>query len=307
MHTKPLTTQEALWQAILKHPEEMTVRLEYADYLDGLDVPRVKCLRCNGKSKGGTTWSLIYTGTGYREHIDKAICKYCDNTGTVPDMSNADRAELIQIQVELAKWYGWKEDNRGEELQHRGRQLLAAHSDWSKIECKNLTPRACPVCYDSGNLLEKRHYDNGTYTKESRIKGWCAGYPSEVSCTLEEVLGRSINEPIFLPTQWAIELIKTIPVVCFRVTDREAFNWLSVSWEPTSQVYKDFPWGWTISKHPSQDNHWLPYWLYHKLKGYGGLDGGNSWSSKEAAEDCLGRYLATLVRTYVWGKNDDES
>lgn len=97
-HTDP--TAAGLLAGVLARPECDTARLVYADRLTEIAEPPRECPRCVG-------WSL---------RADMQIsgswpCPTCQGTGTVSD-GLAERAELIRVQVELARHtHGWKPEN----------------------------------------------------------------------------------------------------------------------------------------------------------------------------------------------------
>lgn len=138
-----ISRRQALFNSILANPDDDTLRLTYADCLEESEPVRVKC-GCWGGSVHGTS---------------AHICKRCDGTGHVLDASDADLAELIRTQIQLATllpserevaaqtyWSGqlgpvpeWA--NRGSRLQARERELLAAHPEWLRI-----LRMPCPGC-----------------------------------------------------------------------------------------------------------------------------------------------------------------
>lgn len=84
-------------EAIRRFPDDLSLRLAYADYLDGLDTRYVEeeCPACRGRKTGEVS---RVTGMWLK-------CETCQGTGLleVRDASIAARAELIRVQVELAQ------------------------------------------------------------------------------------------------------------------------------------------------------------------------------------------------------------
>lgn len=90
-----MTERDALLRAILLDPADDTVRLAYADWLDEQPLPNKPC----------PTWKNIRYGngsTGYRD-VPHDDCPDCNGSGTVPDAGNAERAEFIRVQCEIAR------------------------------------------------------------------------------------------------------------------------------------------------------------------------------------------------------------
>lgn len=88
------TDEAALLAAIEASPDEDSVRLAYADWLDedaAANPVRVTCPKCKGTR---------YRGYGPKNTYTKVRCE-C-GTGTAPDPSRAARAEFIRVQCELA-------------------------------------------------------------------------------------------------------------------------------------------------------------------------------------------------------------
>jgi uncharacterized protein (TIGR02996 family) len=77
--------------AVIANPDDDTVRLAYADWLDEREGD-VTCPLCLGLSRPTD-------GLG----LPKFRCKDCGGGGTVRDTSPALRAEFIRVQVELAR------------------------------------------------------------------------------------------------------------------------------------------------------------------------------------------------------------
>lgn len=111
---KILDTRTALLIACRDNPEADDPRLALADYLDDLpDVrPSRECSMCvNGKQNDCEPGDL---------HCNEWDCEHCQGTGRIYggiDPTNAEWAELIRVQVELARcracpatfWHPWDE------------------------------------------------------------------------------------------------------------------------------------------------------------------------------------------------------
>lgn len=191
-----MNEREQMYAAILADPENDTLRLGWADWLDAQDVPRVKCRVCDARKKvRDYTAARLYTAPDYfgfeSEPIYYKECTACDGTGTVPDTSDADRAALIRVQVAISNRQEWNDGDS--HVEQRERQLLAAHPDWSCYPCPTCKGGAgdningaCLTCNASGDLLiaSDVFYEGDPVT---RILDWHAGYPRSVRCTLVEV------------------------------------------------------------------------------------------------------------------------
>lgn len=165
------TTDEAgLLTAIEEHPDDDTPRLEFADYLDGLDTLRVECPQCDGDGEEATS-----DKHGYMDYAMQ--CRSCGGVGTIIDTSNRDRAELIRVQCELSG-IGDSVDPRCGRLGHRGLQCLECWSDkrnlftrqsqllaanrarWERVPCDSCSGTGghedregrCSFCRGSGDI-----------------------------------------------------------------------------------------------------------------------------------------------------------
>jgi uncharacterized protein (TIGR02996 family) len=104
-----LPDPSGLLRAIMEFPEEDTPRLEYADWLEEQPTDRVACRRCGGNRK---LWRPIDVT---KHEVPQAIgpegqpmvrakCRGCSGVGTVVNTANKNRAGLISVQCELAKY-----------------------------------------------------------------------------------------------------------------------------------------------------------------------------------------------------------
>ncbi len=116
-------TADGLFQAVVEHPFDTLTRLVLADRLDEI-ATRETCPTCNGwgTAERPTPGPLprieerVDPATGRTVRVAKlpAVstrdllrlpppCPTCGGAGTVPD-GNAERAEIIRVQVELTEW-----------------------------------------------------------------------------------------------------------------------------------------------------------------------------------------------------------
>jgi uncharacterized protein (TIGR02996 family) len=157
-------TETALLAAIAAHPEEDTPRLMLADWLDE-NVGHSTCPACKGLC-GQMRKRYTKGAGGAAEYWEN--CPTCSGSGsgTVPD-DRADRAELIRVQVELARaqceltrrhprfsedWWTWAlstgqlkqaEYGRFKYLHARQSALIYKHPEWRP---------PCPACEGSGEI-----------------------------------------------------------------------------------------------------------------------------------------------------------
>lgn len=82
---------EALLQAIIENPEDDTLKLAFADWLDENPKPDVPCKSC-----AASGWMLLNPGPDGRW----VPCSRCEGREFVPDKSNHDLAELIRLDDE---------------------------------------------------------------------------------------------------------------------------------------------------------------------------------------------------------------
>lgn len=99
-----MTEREQMLAAVFADPQDDTVRLAYADFLD--EHPDKPCPQCMGTGSHGLDPYQIAQRYGTHragQMLDALKCGVCDGTGTVIDTSDADRAELIRNGVALAR------------------------------------------------------------------------------------------------------------------------------------------------------------------------------------------------------------
>jgi uncharacterized protein (TIGR02996 family) len=172
-----MTEQEALLRAILEDPADDTVRLVYADWLDE-NVKTKPCPRCNG----GLRLVHVNRETFTKPPLQpKDLCRMCEGTSSVTDGGYKERAELIRVQVELARMpqevvgTDWvktalydggvsaekDEDPVRERLQRRSNELLSTMLD---VSTPTQFRRTVAHVVWAGKLNNKE-WDNGTYRR----------------------------------------------------------------------------------------------------------------------------------------------
>lgn len=185
--TPTTDTERALLAEILAHPDDDTPRLVYADYLDERDTVSVPCPKC---VKGWTVIPYREDGDGDVSGGGFGYCPACHGTGSAPDTANADRAEFIRVQCELARtpetvyrniyapqtmhlpvWeriaIGQRHDPnpRHVELLARESALLDANREkWLRVDC--------PKC-DAGGIRTMR--DSAGELRATLRCQWCDG------------------------------------------------------------------------------------------------------------------------------------
>lgn len=135
-----MTERERLWRAVCAEPEDDTVRLAFADWLEENSETKVPCPHCGGGRPG--LWAF--------KTDDDGRCTTCgkrgaDGEGLVSDCGNRDLAEFIRL--------AYRDDlmrtgnSAGDMLHWRERELLKSHPEW--LAC------LCPACGGAG-----RHEDS---------------------------------------------------------------------------------------------------------------------------------------------------
>lgn len=337
-----LPTREALYRAILADPEDVTLRLAFADHLDEQPKPRVKCPKCKGSgqrpkkyaddendytcSKCGERSGVYghYVGDGKEWTCEPSECKTCGGEGTVPDARDADLAEFIRVQVELATNPGGStaemSADRWHHLRRRESELLRIRGDeWRRAVCPACRGKGgrtakvdggygtefvpCQTCGGSGDLFKKRDIvGHGTWSRtEDRPVVFRNGFVDSVGCELRELQGnpREMGErepPVFVPSPWAAGVVTRTPVTRF-VDPR------CVAAGPTPKG--DYWWVRQIADFPRQD-HTLPTWQFNALEGGRRevvLDAVSMfYPTAESAADALALAAGRLVRAAVYGK-----
>ena len=88
-------TRSQLLREIAASPDDDTLRLAFADWLDEQPAGRTSC-------------PLDFCRGGYWRHSGDpntrpTRCHVCGPDGTVPDTADADRAEFVRVQCELER------------------------------------------------------------------------------------------------------------------------------------------------------------------------------------------------------------
>ena len=166
-----------------------------------------------------------------------AFADWLDEHG---DPADADRAEFIRVQCELAPLNDLADSVhpmamlgsdgiKREALLARSYQLLSAHPEWSRCRCPECDGSgdqgkknghdglACPACGGTGDLFLTPRVSGASLTPppKPRTVTFARGFVDGVTCTLAEAFA-----PDGTPTPWAVEVVKQTPVVRFRMTDQ---------------------------------------------------------------------------------------
>jgi len=252
----------------------------------------VPCMNCGGKRTNG----------GILNDDNKG-------TGIVPDTSRADRAELIRVQVELAKlkqplsgFHGCVECKSGaaedlctfHRLQPRESAIIAANPDWS------------PKCATCHGRLENMLMCSGCQLTGKAPCTWRAGYPAVVSVpTIASVLGLGPEE-VDIPNTSTIR----------RLQPTEYARYLHASFSPTltgvMPVDKS-PWEienpgvvgpyfWRPETGPGGERERLPMILFEALNNPDKDRYGSYFPTAELAKTALSCALKALV----WDKIAEE-
>lgn len=197
-------TERALLKAILLNPDDDTPRLVYADWLEERDTVSVPCPQCIGT--GSHALNPYELAQRYGTHragviLAAARCGICHGTGNVPDTANADRAEFIRVQCELAQVSLFEDDygkcyycggdgdtgdyhasrrcrvcdGTGKEKHKkykRVKDLLARESALDAANRERWLRVECPKCGSSGN---RDMYDDVGDLRATVRCQWCDG------------------------------------------------------------------------------------------------------------------------------------
>lgn len=177
---------DALYHEICRNPEDDTLRLAYADYLEEQPTVYVQCLHCRAGDEVLRCRRCKQTVEDPHEHqyrlldggwfCDKSdVCVRCSGVGRIVDKVNADLAEFIRLQIALDTHPlgigrnvqtgnydatdgvspAWGE---AFEKFERSKELLAQHQEWRRI--------SCPDCSGSGWCQYSTPNDEGrSYTE----------------------------------------------------------------------------------------------------------------------------------------------
>lgn len=237
---------------IAESPEDTTVRLVFADWLEEQPRQAVVCLHCRRgefhhrchRCHGVINYDREhhsgedYDGTWVCDRSER--CPKCDGSGTVEDTADPDLAEFIRLQCELASELvvpdesvlphiqsllrvGYSADSaelrkwtRFQKLQEREWLLRSTHPEWQSCVCPRCgnPPQYKRECLAcSGSGDLCMPFGVGAHRRQLVFR---RGFPDEVSCTLAEVVRADGS-----PTEWAKAVVSSLPVTKFRVTDRK--------------------------------------------------------------------------------------
>ncbi len=90
-----MTEREALQRQVALNPEDDTVRLAFADWLDEQEPKEMKCGQCWGKG-------YIIDTAPYGYGRERETCDACHGDKVIKDPGDQRRAEFIRLQIELA-------------------------------------------------------------------------------------------------------------------------------------------------------------------------------------------------------------
>lgn len=222
-----MSTRDQLLAEIAANPDDDTLRLAFADYLDEQPAGRMSC-------------PLDFCRGGYWRHSGDpntrpTRCHVCGPDGTVPDTADADRAEFIRVQCELERCRRaeteWEEKRRSNPhmlryggncdcsrllerqrpcpfcvARSRERDLLDTHPEWSRCRCPRCNGRKgrfakthggyeeewidCVTCDGTGDLFLATVNPNRSDTQatlEPRHVAFARGFVDSVHCTLAEL------------------------------------------------------------------------------------------------------------------------
>ncbi len=235
-----VTEREQLYAEIIANPDDDTVRLAFADWLDEQPSSR-PCGKCHGDAR---TMPQFFEDAWQWNAGDP--CPKCEGTGTVPDTSDADRAEFVRVQCELSRRdellrRGIQNSDVGRRvwLGKRLKELEQLHPEWRRAACPECggedhnDQSICETCGGTGDLFRVAVFDrsesSGVTRRIVRPRDvhFSRGFPDGVSCTLaelgrEETVGGGVTNTwrrVFAPSPWASAVVTVTPVTRFVVTD----------------------------------------------------------------------------------------
>ena len=287
-------------QMIAAEPDCDTHRLVFADFLDEQPKER-KCQECRG-----TGWA----------RPDSEYCDECMGAGTITDTSASDLAEFIRLGVEIAI----PTRKHTQAMYSRLAQLEAAHPEWRKCECRQCEggrriasdkpfryTENCPTCggtgdlFDTAPVVQGEPYRNGF---PQRPITFSRGFVQSVECRLEElgqeqVVGRlDMEEPLFVPSPWAIAVITQTPMTEFRMpelqpADRREVNGMWYWFETGRNALGNW-----------SDNSHIPRWLFDELESSDPDTIGLPFPTAEAAHLALAQAAGRVIRKSVYSKQE---
>ena len=187
-----------------------------------------------------------------------------------------------------------------EALLARSYQLLSAHPEWSRCRCPRMADRqwgpsdprgcspACPTCGGTGDLFVAPGVSGASLTPPTkpRTVTFARGFPDAVTCTLAEAFGGDGT-----PTAWAIEVVKQTPVTRVVPTDREPWDFGGT----------DRQRGWWREGGPQVHNRaTVPAPVFDEIKHETVLFGAKAFRTAEAAADALALAAGRVVRRHAY-------
>ena len=298
-------TRSQLLAEIAASPEDDTLRLAFADWLDEQPTTRT-CPICRGTGEGVKTGAYSWR-----------VCE-CGGTGTVPDTAaDRDRAEFVRLDVERhRRWPDFARVCEADRptayadwrdlaaIEKRLLYIGTAHPVWSRCPCPECVipyvgatvshgaggGRNCLTCDGTGDLfLRDRRLEDETLTEDPqpRTVTFSPGFPDSVTCTLAEAFAADGT-----PTPWALAVVRLTPVVRFRLTDRAPQN---------SIRYPEwFRW------YVGADRDEIPSALFDELEGEfptppnGDVIRVPYWRGAAAAVDALALAAGRIVRRHAY-------
>jgi uncharacterized protein (TIGR02996 family) len=201
--------------AVLADPEDDTVRLAYADWLDengGME----ECTRCRDRRVVG--WDYV---NGIGKPPKEYPCPECTVPGYEPKPDGCrELGEFIRLQCKLARNpqvtetcpHCGSDDGYNHNsgcLYSREYELRTAHPEWSRCKCPACggygqvtwavpeedggpVDTQCRTCGGTGDLLRQRQWDAINSVSMPRPVRFRRGFVDEVECRMEEVVTEEV-------------------------------------------------------------------------------------------------------------------
>ena len=264
-------TRSQLLREIAARPDDDTLRLAFADWLDehgdAADRDRAEFVRVQCELEGmpayrGINISLDWSDPGFSPECRRAV-----------------------------------------NLRRRETDLLDAHPEWSRCVCPECEGKGkvigesiygysrererCLTCGGTGDLFLGFGVSGASKTPPTkpRTVTFARGFADAVSCTLAEAFGGDGT-----PTAWAIEVVKQTPVTRVVPTDREPWDFGGT----------DRQRGWWREGGPQVHNRaTVPAPVFDEIKHETVLFGAKAFRTAEAAADALALAAGRLVRRHA--------
>jgi hypothetical protein len=201
-----MSALDELARAIVRSPDDDTIRLAYADELRNTDPVRVPCPECGDREDPGVSCPRCAAGPGV------------SGDGTVPSTENADRAEFIELQLYLhaIEFTAEAEGGYPDFAAFRGAlgragDLSARYPHW-RPTCPECKGHGFVAYHSEGECLwcgSRGRVGSGRVGTLRRGFLWDVGVPS-MSCVLVPDAGRP---GAHVPTEWARDLIENYPTI----------------------------------------------------------------------------------------------